>query len=122
MSDNNVIQAFARPGEIPDNPIQLTTSGKPYNMCHHELIDLDEHRRTVNCRQCGADIDAFTFLHKNARTLQMAWGRHKSVSHELGELITRVDLLKKEEARLKARVKRAKDNTPAPLDIRGREL
>jgi len=121
VSDDN-IHAFVRPGELPENPVRITSSGKSPNFCHHELIDLDDHRRTVNCRQCGADIDAFSFLKANARTLQTAWQRHKAVSNELAELLARVDFLKKEEARLKSRVKRAKDNTPAPLDIKGRDL
>jgi hypothetical protein len=50
------------------------------------------------------------------------WERHRQVRASLGDLIDRVEALKKEEARLKGRIKTAKAKVEPAIDVRNRAL
>lgn len=117
MSDN--VTKFPGAGELPDNPLQLAQP--PIGFCRHDAVVIDEHTRTITCSdpKCGAVLDAFDFLRTNARTVQMAWQRHRQVSQQAHEIAERVGVLKKEEQRLRAMLKRLQDKTGAIVDLRG---
>lgn len=118
MSDNKVVQAFPT-AELPENllTIERRPSGVPF-YCGHESVSLNEHDRVVNCARCSATLDPFAFLLSNARTIQMAWSNHKEAKHKVSELLDRIAILKKEEARLRAQVKRLQDKTGGVLNLR----
>lgn len=118
MSDDKVIHAF--PGtELPENLMQIEPRNPalPYH-CGHEAIRLDRHERTVHCARCGANLDPFMFLLNNAVTLQRAWQNHAEAQRKVRELYDRIELLTKEEKRLRARVKRQQEKTEV-IDVRG---
>ncbi len=113
------VRAF--PGaELPEQT--LLVERKPYGFCSHDQISLDEHRRVVKCAKCDQVFDPFDFLHKEAIRLEVAWRDHGHVRRELNELIDRVDNLKKEEARLKGRIKTAKAKVEPVIFERNRSL
>ena len=56
----------------------------------------------------GALFDPFDFLQRVVARLQRAWEDHKHVQRSLNDLRDGVESLKKEEARLKARIRTAK--------------
>lgn len=117
MADN--IRQF--PGaEVPEQTISIER--RPFGFCAHEKITLDEHRRTIKCAACDKVFDPFTFLQSEVHRLQDAWERHRQVRSSLGELVERVDALKKEEARLKGRIKTAKAKVEPAIDVRNRQL
>lgn len=117
-SDSNV-RRF--PGaEIPEQT--LFAERPPYNFCGHAKITLDEHSRTVKCAGCGKVFDPFQFLQNEVERIQSAWSRHKEVRTSLSELVDRVDALKKEEARLKGRIRTAKAKVEPVIDLRNRNL
>lgn len=96
--------SFPGSGELPENPLQIE---RTRGFCAHDAVRLDEHSRTVTCTACNAVLDPFDFLRSNALTLKNAWDSHRYVSQQLRELQDRVTTLKREEARLKARIKTA---------------
>ena len=106
--------------EIPEQT--LSVERQRYNFCSHDKIRLDEHSRTVNCAACDKVFDPFTFLLNEVHRLQVAWEDHKQVRQSLSELNDRVDALKKEEARLKGRIKTAKAKVAPVVDVRNRAL
>ncbi|MDH1255062.1 hypothetical protein N5C67_20640 [Comamonas thiooxydans] len=106
--------------EIPEQT--LSVKRQRYNFCTHDKISLDEHSRTVKCAACDHVFDPFSFLKKEVQRLQIAWDDHKQVRQSLSELNERVDSLKKEEARLKARIKTAKAKVAPVIDVRNRAL
>lgn len=113
------VRAF--PGaDVPEQ--KLLVERQPYNFCDHDKISLDEHRRVVKCASCDKVYDPFDFLHKEACRLDVAWRNYAQTRKELSELIDRVDNLKKEEARLKARIKTAKAKVEPVVFTRNREL
>ena len=113
------VHAF--PGsEVPEQ--KLVIARQHYTFCNHDKISLDEHRRVVKCAQCDKVYDPFDFLHKEAARLEMAWRDHAHTRRSLNELIDRVDNLKKEEARLKARIKTAKAKIEPVVFTRNRNL
>lgn len=117
MADN--IRQF--PGtEVPEQT--LSVERRPLGFCSHEKISLNEHARTVKCAACGKAFDPFNFLQSEVHRLQDAWERHRQVRTSLGELIDRVEALKKEEARLKGRIKTAKAKVEPSIDVRNRAL
>ena len=113
------VHAF--PGsEVPEQ--KLLIERQHYNFCNHDKISLDEHRRVVKSAQSDKVYDPFDFLHKEAARLEMAWRDHAHTRRSLNELIDRVDNLKKEEARLKARIKTAKAKIEPVVFTRNRNL
>lgn len=116
--DTNVRQF---PGsEIPEQT--LFVEKKYRSFCQHEKITLDPHSRTVRCVACDEVMDPFNFLSNEVCRLQDAWERYKHVRQVLSDLNDRVDALKKEEARLKARIKTAKAKIEPAFSVRSREL
>lgn len=119
MTEESNIRAF--PGaEIPEQPICLER--QPFNFCRHDKITLDEHSRTVRCAACGKVFDPFQFLQSEVSRLQDAWTSHKQVRAILREHLDRVEALKKEEARLKGRIKTLKAKVEPVINYRNREL
>lgn len=119
MTTSDKVIAFPSAEPLPENPIAIE---KPpsYNYCRHESVSLDEHNRVVNCVKCGAVLDPFNFLHENARTIQTAWDHHRQVMAKVHEIGERLQVLVKEEKRLKGRVRTLKEKVPV-LDTRGKD-
>lgn len=119
MTTDSNIRQF--PGaEVPEQTLSIER--RPFGFCGHEKITLDEHNRTVKCAACGKVFDPFNFLRDDVYRLQDAWERHRQVRASLGDLIDRVEALKKEEARLKGRIKTAKAKVEPAIDVRNRAL
>ena len=119
MNDESNVHAF--PGtEIPQQPLIL--EGNPFIYCKHEQITLDGHSRTVRCIKCEKVFDPFDFLQTEVARIQDAWRRHDEVKRVLALRLESVDSLKKEEARLKARIKTSKAKADPVIDIRNRGL
>jgi len=115
MSDD-VVRQF--PGtELPENLLDIAP--RHHGFCQHEKVTLEEHTRTVTCAKCGATIDPFNFLMQNAKTIQMAWQHYRMAMHKVQEITERVDVLKREENRLRSIVKRLQAKSSAVLDVRG---
>lgn len=121
MSTDTVdnITALPQAAGLPENPLGIAP--RQPGFCSHEAVLLDEHTRTVRCANlnCGATLDAFSFLLGNARVIERAWLSHREVSRIAKEIAERVHLLKKEEQRLRAMVKRLQERTGAVLNVRG---
>lgn len=118
MSTDDKIVQFPTADGLPENPIQIVQ--KP-GWCQHQNINLDTHDRIVICVKCGATLDAFGFLYSNARLLQTAWQNHRLVNSKIAELNNRVQVLAKEEKRLRSQVKRLQEKTGS-ISVRGDEL
>lgn len=117
--DDSNIRRF--PGaEVPEQT--LSVEPRPYGFCGHEKISLDGHNRTVKCVACGHVFDPFTFLQKEVHRLQDAWDRHRQVKALVAQATDRVEILKKEEARLKSRIKTARAKAEPSIDVRNRTL
>jgi hypothetical protein len=116
MTDN--VTVFPGADGLPENPMKIAP-GRP-GYCSHTSVVLDCHDRTVRCAdpKCGAVLDAFDFLRGNAQTIDSAWRRYHEVLRQAGEVNDRVHALKKEEARLRAMVKRLQDKTGSVLVVR----
>ncbi|GAO73336.1 hypothetical protein CSE6_036_47730 [Comamonas sp. E6] len=106
--------------ELPEQT--LTAYKNWHNFCEHKKISLDDHSRTVRCAACDQVFDPFDFLQKEVTRLQRAWEDHKHVQKSLNDLRDGVESLKKEEARLKARIRTAKAKVAPVIDLRNREL
>lgn len=117
MSDKVI--SFPVGDELPENPVKLTNSGKPYSFCKHERISLDEHKRTVDCMDCGIVLDPFNFLRYQAETLQRAWTNYRTVTAKIQELNTSIETLNKELASVQGKVRRAKEKLPV-IDLSGK--
>jgi len=119
MSVDKII-TFPGGEELPENPVTLINSGKPYSFCKHERISLDEHKRTVDCMDCGIVLDPFGFLRHQAETLQRAWSNYRSVTAKVQELNGSIERLNKELASVQGKLRRAKEKVPL-IDVRGKD-
>lgn len=121
MADDKVVHGAFPSSELPENLMEIEPRNPalPYH-CAHEAIRLDQHDRAVHCAQCGATLDPFMFLLNNAATIQRAWSNHAEAQHRVRDLHDRIEVLGKEEKRLRARVKRLQDNAGDVLVVRGK--
>lgn len=108
-ADTNVVFAFKAP-EVGEPP--MTVKRDNLRFCQHGRIEADEHTRTLICHDCGATLDAFDFVRKQALTIQNAWASYAHLKREASDLVGRVDALKKEEQRIKSRLKTARSKLP----------
>jgi hypothetical protein len=117
MTDT-IVRPFPTALGLPENPLQVAPPHTDW--CRHEAVVVDPHQRTIVCAdpKCGAVLDAFDFLHMNARTVQSAWQRYREVMRQANEIAERVTVLKREEQRLRAMVKRLQDKTGSVLSVR----
>lgn len=122
MGSHNVSDKIIQlPGTeaLPENPVQAEDRDR-YSHCGHARITLDEHQRTVNCRDCGRVLDPFGFLQHNARTLQRAWQNYEIVNRKVSELNERIAALSKEHKSLQGKVSRLREKVPT-VDVRGKD-
>lgn len=120
MTDDTVKQFPGGQG-LPENPLQVTPRRPGW--CDHASILIDQHTRSVQCSNtaCGAVLDPFDYLLRNAHAIQRAWDDHRSVMRQVAEVAERVTVLKKEEKRLRAMVKRLQEKSGAVLAVRGKD-
>ncbi|MGE4243662.1 hypothetical protein [Ramlibacter sp.] len=120
MTDRIVTFPGAEKPELPENPLRIESSNpKPHGWCEHARITLDPYQRVVICGDCRQVLDPFNFLRDNAKTLQRAWDNHRACTAMVAELNDRIGVLKAEEDRTKARLRRLRDKEQ-PLDTRGK--
>lgn len=119
MNDN--VTPFPGAAELPENPLEIAPRHPGW--CDHQSIVLDQHTRGVQCANtaCGAQLDPFSFLLSNARTVQRAWDSYREVSRQVTEVAERVTALKKEEKRLRAMVKRLQEKSGAVVNVRAKD-
>lgn len=90
------------PRGMPPSDESPLEPSKRYGECKHERALLDIEERTVECRQCGAKLDAFDHL----LSLAHEWDRYASwVRHarfEKQQILEEVEALKSERKRLRA--------------------
>ena len=79
------------------------------------MRDINDHTRTIQCAdpKCGAVLDPFTFIRAQAHTIASAWDAHSRAMRQANEVADRVTVLKREEQRLRAMVKRLQEKTGA---------
>lgn len=119
MSDN--VATFPGSPDLPENNMQLAP--RLPGWCNHDSVVLDEHTRTMKCAdvKCGATLDPFDYLRSNAHSIARAWNAHREVMRQANEVAERVSVLKKEEQRLRAMVKRLQEKSGAVVTVgRGR--
>lgn len=116
MTDN--VTAFPGAPGLPDNPMQIAPRHPGW--CRHDAVILDEHTRTIQCAdpKCGAVLEPFSFLKNQAHTISSAWHAYSSAMRQANEVANRVMVLKREEQRLRAMVKRLQDKTGAVIVTR----
>lgn len=77
--------------------------------CECRRFLMDEHARTMECRDCGRVLDAFGWLLGFARTENGLLRRLEYLQEEQSRRNQSIERLKKEEQRIKARIRAAKD-------------
>lgn len=118
MADDKVVHAFPS-SDLPENLMQIEPRNNALQFhCSHEAIRLDPHSRQVFCARCTATLDPFDFLLHNAATIRHAWQNHASAKRKIDELHERIEVLAKEEKRLRAMVKRLSDKAGF-VNVRG---
>lgn len=117
MPTDDVVKAF--PG-LPINPLQVEPL-YDHAYCGHEAIRIIRKDRAVICAKCNRVLDPFNYLEKNAQTIQMAWESHRQVEGKVRELSERLHTMKKEEERLRAKIKRLQAKGCDTVIMRGRE-
>lgn len=78
------------------------------DFCTHRETIVDTMARVVECRSCGADLDAYKVLGQIA----MEWENLAAATTERRKLTDEIESLRAEEKRVKARLKRVKGKLP----------
>lgn len=118
--NDKVVHAFPT-SDLPENLMQIEPrKASAVFFCSHEAIRIDPHDRLVFCVRCDATLDPFNYLLKNADQIRTAWDNYKQAKLKVDDLHERIQVLSKEERRLKDRVKRLQDKFPT-VEMRPRE-
>jgi len=104
MSDEKIL----RP-KFGDPKIMLDRS-EPIQQCEHKYLFVRRRARLVVCRVCGQPTDPFHVLANLVR--EWEWATHHA--QQADELSAKIEVLKVEEHRLKARVRNGYKNAPEP--------
>jgi hypothetical protein len=117
VSDDKVIQAFPKRGEVPECPVEVE---RRLGFCRHERVRLVEQDRTVVCVDCGATLDPFAYLVEGAYAMRNGWGHYREVCRRIEERREQLAKLDKEKSRLQAAVRRLKEKAgnADTLDLR----
>lgn len=96
---------------LPDRKAPLVIDHEGAH-CGHEFLALVRLARVVVCRnpKCNQQLDAFEVLVRLARR----WDTATWLETEIGERKARVEFLKAEEKKLKARIRRSGGEVPDP--------
>ena len=103
---------------LPENMMQLAPS--LHLFCSHDRIVIDMHTRTVQCAEikCGKVLDPFNYLASNAQSIATAWNNYRETKRRADEVAGRVNLMLREEQRLRSMLKRLQDKTGAVLHVK----
>lgn len=112
------VTPFPGSGELPENLLQVEPRQPGY--CSHDTLRVNLHVRTIVCSHCGAVLDAFDYVARNATHIARAWQTHDHVKRQVDELQGRLTALKAEEKRLRDRVKRLRGKEDGVLVVKGR--
>lgn len=75
--------------------------------CAHTTIEVDKETRQLQCQACKVWLDPFEFLWRWAQRREVVERRLSGLREEEVQLCARIIELKKEERRVKARLKNA---------------
>jgi seryl-tRNA synthetase len=114
MSDVIEIRKGVTKPEGMPGPGESPLESAPYGQeCDHASVRLDREARAVRCKRCDATVDAYDHL----LALAQKWSRMadwvKHARRERATLAGRIAELKREERRVKARLKRAMAKLPS---------
>jgi len=79
-----------------------------YGYCSCVNVFVDEYKRMLECRRCGITIDPFDYIWKVAVKEDHKNWTNIYLASEIDRLSKKLDTLKKEEKRIKARIRNAK--------------
>ena len=94
---------------IKFKPIKLPVASKKVESCSHPQILLDPGYRVVECKKCNQIIDPFDYLMEWAEGDRQLNDMRKRIKTEIKKISGRLELLKKEERNIKARIRRVKN-------------
>lgn len=102
-------QANKRAAALDELPVTVERGSK--TKCSHQRSSLNEHDRTVNCRDCGVPLDPIDVLRRLANSREYLVRQGMSLRHEVDSLSKTVEALKRDEKNTKARLRNAEHPT-----------
>jgi hypothetical protein len=93
-------------GEI-DEP-ELRIRRRHELKCQHRRTTVDEVTRSVECRDCGATLDATEILLEWAREWNKRWANATTLLRERDRLKKEIEDLKRQRRNIKAQIARAR--------------
>lgn len=102
MNDDKVIRAFPS-RELPECPVKIE---RPVEVCRHPEIALHTYDRKIECAVCGATLDPFDYLVREALAIRRGWEEYRNVRSLVKERMEAIAKLDKEKKRLQAQVRR----------------
>lgn len=103
--DNVLTMKPIRKGDLTEPPARRKVYRRP---CEHSHVVLDVDNRSVECRTCGAVVDAFDALLNISGDWERVASWVKRAREEKRELIESIDDLKRQRRNLDAQVQRRK--------------
>lgn len=80
---------------------------KTYGRCRHMAVTVDKHTRSLECRECGATVDAFDYVNEWASAEDKELIAVKGLRDEANKLREEIIGLKRERANAKSALDRA---------------
>lgn len=83
-----------------------------YTRCKHAVTTLDDDAKMLYCRRCGKHISGYEFIRHHLVDLAFLFKRIKEAKSQMNMKFKQVESLRKEEARIRGRIRRLKSRNP----------
>ena len=79
-----------------------------YTRCNHSVTELDDDAKMLYCRKCKKHISSYEYIRHHIVDLAFLFKRITEGERQLHLKFEQIEVAKKQEARIKARIRRLK--------------
>lgn len=80
--------------------------GALFSSCDHLHVQLDDEKHLIECKSCGALVDAYNWVSQIVKRRQWKWQSIQGLQRELDKAQERLSEVLKQERNVKARLRR----------------
>ncbi|OQX14576.1 MAG: hypothetical protein BWK73_09280 [Thiothrix lacustris] len=110
IKSENVVPFERKPQTMLENHKIKKPVNPKSSYCRHKSTKLDAENREIICCDCGSRVDAFDWIKATLEENARFWNERVALQKEIQKKQQQLDALKEEEARIKARLRNAKES------------
>jgi hypothetical protein len=110
IKSENVVPFERKPKTLLENHKIKKPVNPKSSYCRHRSTELDAENREIICCDCGSKVDAFDWAKVTLEENSRFWNERVALQKEIQSHHKKIEQLKEEEVRIKARIRHAKES------------